>query len=42
MLDLRQMNPLKARDVQDSAHVFFIVKPKLELMKLIADNIHSL
>ena len=42
MMDLRQMNPLKKKDVSEIAHVFFIVKPKLELMTLIADSIHSL
>lgn len=42
MMDLRQMNPLKSKDVQDIAHIFFIVKSKLELMSIIAENIHSL
>ena len=42
MMDLRQINPLKKKDVVEIAHIFFIVKPKLELMSLIADNIHSL
>ena len=42
MMDLRQMLPLKMKDVPNVAHVFFVVKPKLELMSLIADNIHSL
>ncbi len=42
MMDLRQMNPLKKKDLPDIDHIFFIVKPKLELMSLIADNIHSL
>jgi hypothetical protein len=42
MMDLRQMNPLKKKDVSEISHIFFIVKPKLELMSLIADNIHSL
>lgn len=42
MMDLRQVKPLRNRDVQDTAHIFFIVKPKLELMSLIAQNIHSL
>ena len=42
MMDLRQIKPLKNKDLQDISHVFFIVKPKLDLMSLIADNIHSL
>jgi len=42
MMDLRQIKPLRNRDVQDITHIFFIVKPKLELMNLIADNILSL
>jgi hypothetical protein len=42
MMDLRQIKPLKNRDLQEITHVFFIVKPKLELMNLIATNIHSL
>ena len=42
MMDLRQMLPLKTKDVPNVTHVFFVVKPKLELMSLIADNIHSL
>lgn len=42
MMDLRQIKPLRNRDVQDTTHIFFIVKPKLELMSLIAQNIHSL
>lgn len=40
--DLREGKLLKKKDVQEVSHVFFIVKPKLELMSLIADNIHSL
>lgn len=40
--DLKEMTVLKKKDVQDMAHIFFIVKPKLELMSLIAQNIHSL
>ena len=42
MMDLRQLSPLKSRDVQDMSHVFFVVKPRLDLMKLIADHVHSL
>ncbi len=42
MMDLRQIKPLRNKDVQDITHIFFIVKPKLELMSLIADNILSL
>ncbi len=42
MMDLRQINPLKNKDLPNLTHIFFIVKPKLELMSLIADNIHSL
>ena len=42
MMDLRQINPLKKKDVADIAHIFFIVKPKIELMSLIADHVHSL
>jgi hypothetical protein len=42
MMDLRQINALKSKDVQEISHIFFIVKPKLELMSLIADNILSL
>jgi hypothetical protein len=40
--DLKDMTVLKRKDVQDISHIFFIVKPKLELMTLIAQNIHSL
>ena len=42
MMDLRQINALKTKDVQEISHIFFIVKPKLELMPLIAENILSL
>ena len=41
-MDLRQINALKNKDVQDISHIFFVVKPKLELMSIIAENIHSL
>ena len=41
-MDLRQINALKTKDVQDISHIFFVVKPKLELMSIIAENIHSL
>jgi hypothetical protein len=40
--DLRESKTLKKKDVQDITHIFFVVKPKLELMSIIADNIHSL
>lgn len=40
--DLKDMTVLKRKDVQDISHIFFIVKPKLELMTFIAQNIHSL
>lgn len=40
--DLKEANTLRRKDVQEMSHVFFIVKPKLELMSLIAQNIHSL
>jgi hypothetical protein len=40
--DLKDAKTLKKKDVQDISHIFFVVKPKLELMSLIADNIHSL
>jgi vacuolar protein sorting-associated protein 33A len=42
MMDLRQMNPLKYKDIENISHVFFVVKPNMELMTLIADTIHSL
>ena len=45
MMDLRDFkdgNTMKKSNVQDIAHIFFVVKPKLELMTLIAENIKSL
>jgi hypothetical protein len=45
MMDLRDLKDaavLKKKDVQDMSHIFFIVKPRLDLMHLIAQNIHSL
>jgi hypothetical protein len=45
MMDLRDLKDgktLKKKDIPDITHIFFIVKPKLELMSLIAENIHSL
>ena len=44
MMDLRELTEnrvLKKKDVHDITHIFFIVKPKLELMKIIAENVHS-
>lgn len=44
MMDLRELKDgriLKKKDLSDISHVFFIVKPKLELMSLIASNVHS-
>ena len=40
--DLKDAKTLKKKDLQDISHIFFVVKPKLELMSLIADNILSL
>lgn len=39
MVDLKQIDLLKARDITDFAHIFFIVRPKLELMEIIANHI---
>lgn len=40
--DLRDNKVLKKRDIPDISHIFFVVKPRLELMQIIADNIKSL
>jgi hypothetical protein len=39
MVDLKQIDLLKAKDIADFTHVFFIVRPKLELMETIAHHI---
>lgn len=44
MMDLRELRDgriLKKKDLSDISHIFFIVKPNLELMSLIASNVHS-
>ena len=39
MVDLKQIDLLKAKDISDYSHIFFIVRPKLELMEIIANHI---
>lgn len=42
MFDLKQIDLLKAKDVADFNHIFFIVKAKLDLMEIIANHIFSI
>ncbi|CAF0986915.1 unnamed protein product [Brachionus calyciflorus] len=45
MMDLRELKDtrvLKKKDVHDISHIFFIVKPKLDLMDFIAENVRSI
>ena len=42
MIDLKTSDLLRANDIKDFSHLYFIVRPRVELMEMIAKHILSM